>query len=170
ANHRHLPTCAFFLGLVCLSSFAAQGQAQNHPQNKQTQTGAQELLRTVKATRIDHAPKLDGTLDDPLWQQATPIGNFLQREPFEGRTPTEKTEVRILYTTHEVYFGITCFDSAPKKIVATELRRDVPQELDDYFEIIIDSAHDRRNAYVFQMNPLGTQRDALITEEQRTEQ
>jgi hypothetical protein len=49
------------------------------------------------------------------------------------------------------------------------LRRDVSQELDDYFEIIIDSAHDRRNAYVFQVNPLGTQRDALITEEQRTD-
>ena len=43
------------------------------------------------------------------------------------------------------------------------------QELDDYFEIIIDSAHDHRNAYVFQVNPLGTQRDALITEEQRTQ-
>ena len=57
----------------------------------------------------------------------------------------------------------------PKKIVATELRRDVPQELDDYFELVIDSAHDRRNAYVFQINPLGTQRDALITEEQRTD-
>src|SRR2546430_7034254 len=70
---------------------------------------------------------------------------------------------------YEVYFGITCFDSDPKRIVATELRRDVSQELDDYFEIIIDSAHDRRNAYVFQINPLGTQRDALITEEQRTD-
>jgi hypothetical protein len=52
------------------------------------------------------------------------------------------------------------------KIVATELRRDATQHLDDYFEIVIDSAHDRRNAYVFQINPLGTQRDALITEEQ----
>jgi hypothetical protein len=49
--------------------------------------------------------------------------------------------------------------------VATELRRDVSQHLDDYFEIVIDSAHDRRNAYVFQITPLGTQRDALITEE-----
>jgi Domain of unknown function (DUF5916)/Carbohydrate family 9 binding domain-like len=112
---------------------------------------------------------MDGTLDDPLWQQATPISNFLQREPFEGKSPTEKTEVRILYSKREVYFGVSCFDSDHGKIVATELRRDVPQELDDYFEIIIDSAHDRRNAYVFQINPLGTQRDALITEEQRTE-
>jgi len=112
---------------------------------------------------------LNGTLDDPLWLQAAPISNFLQREPYEGQVPTERTEVRILYTKHEVYFGITCFDSDPGGIVATELRRDVSQELDDYFEIIIDSAHDRRNAYVFQINPLGTQRDALITEEQRTD-
>jgi hypothetical protein len=93
----------------------------------------------------------------------------LQREPFEGQPPTEKTEVRIVYDKHEVYFGIKCFDSDSKGIVATELRRDVSQELDDYFEIIIDSSHDRRNAYVFQINPLGTQRDALITEEQRTD-
>jgi hypothetical protein len=112
---------------------------------------------------------LDGTLDDPLWVQASSISNFLQREPYEGRTPTERTEVRVLYDKHDVYFGITCFDSDPKGIVATELRRDVSQELDDYFEIIIDSSHDRRNAYVFQVNPLGTQRDALITEEQAAE-
>jgi hypothetical protein len=116
---------------------------------------------------VDRAPRLDGTLNDPLWQQATPISNFSQREPFEGQAPTERTEVRILYTRNEVYFGVTCFDSDPSGIVVTELRRDVSQELDDYFEIIIDSAHDRRNAYVFQVNPLGTQRDALITEEQR---
>jgi hypothetical protein len=112
---------------------------------------------------------LDGTLDDPLWLQATPISNFLQREPYEGQAPTETTEVRILYDKHQVYFGVTCFDSDPKGLVATELRRDVSQELDDYFEIIIDSSHDRRNAYVFQVNPLGTQRDALITEEQAAE-
>ena len=119
----------------------------------------------VQATRVDHAPRLDGTLADPLWQQASPIDNFLQREPFEGRPPTEQTEVRILYTKQEVYFGIRCLDSDPKGIVATELRRDVSQELDDHFEIIIDSSHNRRNAYLFQVNPLGTQRDALITEE-----
>jgi hypothetical protein len=169
ADHRGLHTPAFFLVIVWLSSSIAQGQMQNHAQNKQAQIGAQESLRTAKATSVGHPPKLDGTLDDPKWQMASPISNFLQREPFEGQTPTEKTEVRILYDKHDVYFGVLCFDSDPRKIVASELRRDVSQELDDYFEIIIDSAHDRRNGYVFQINPLGTQRDALITEEQRTE-
>ena len=169
AERAQISVCLFLLALVGSSSSLLHAQSHSSPQTKETQTGAQEPLRTTKASRVDRAPKLDGTLDDPIWQQATPIANFLQREPFEGQTPTERTEVRILYSKHEVYFGITCFDSSPKGIVATELRRDVSQELDDYFEIIIDSAHDRRNAYVFQVNPLGTQRDALITEEQRTD-
>src|SRR2546426_9421025 len=164
-----ISACVFVLGLLCHSSLLLNAQSQASPQTKERQIRVQEPLRTASASRIDLAPKLDGTLDDPIWQQASAIDNFLQREPFEGQPSTEKTEVRILYSKHEVYFGITCFDSDPKRIVATELRRDVSQELDDYFEIIIDSAHDRRNAYVFQINPQGTQRDALITEEQRTD-
>jgi hypothetical protein len=148
------------LGRPCAVS---QGRLRNRPSGKSGHKNHSGLHRQAV---VDRPPKLDGTLDDPLWLLATPISNLLQREPYEGRPPTEPTEVRILYDKHEVYFGITCFDSDPKGIVATELRRDVSQELDDYFEIIIDSSHDRRNAYVFQLNPLGTQRDALITEEQ----
>jgi hypothetical protein len=120
----------------------------------------------AEAVPVDHAPKLDGTLNDPLWSNAKPITDFRQREPFEGKPPTEKTEVRILYTRHAVFFGIRCYDSQPSGIVATELRRDVSQDLDDHFEILIDSNHDRRGAYVFEVNSLGTQSDGLIVEEQ----
>jgi len=122
--------------------------------------------RIAQATRVERAPRLDGTLADPVWQQASPITDFRQREPYEGQPATERTEVRILYTRNEVYFGIACHDSVANGPVATQLRRDVTQELDDYFEIVIDSRFDRRNAYVFQINPLGTQRDSLITDEQ----
>jgi hypothetical protein len=38
--------------------------------------------------------------------------------------------------------------------------------LDDHFEILIDSNHDRRGAYVFEINSLGAQSDGLIVEEQ----
>src|SRR5215472_789869 len=63
------------------------------------------------ATKIDHEPKLDGSLDDPVWLTAQPITDFRQREPIEGEPATERTEVRILYTRREVYFGIACFES-----------------------------------------------------------
>jgi hypothetical protein len=38
---------------------------------------------------------------------------------------------------------------------------------DDRIEIILDTYHDRRNAFRFSVNPLGTQQDALITDEGR---
>src|SRR6266536_2073306 len=151
------------LALLMISAFKESGQAQN-----QRPTVPVNSVPMAQAVRVEDAPKMDGgTLDDPAWQTATPIPDFRQKEPYEGRPATESTEVRILYTPSEIYFAIVCRSSVPRNVVATQLRRDVTQELDDYFEIIIDSRHDRRNAYVFQINPLGTQRDALITDEQQ---
>jgi hypothetical protein len=129
-NTRELRICLFALSVCIVPSHGVFAQSKDQ-QTQVRQTGVQERGRTAEATRVDHAPRLDGTLSDPLWQEATPIDNFFQREPFEGRSATEQTEVRILFTKHEVYFGITCSDSDPKGIVATELRRDVSQELDE---------------------------------------
>ena len=136
----------------------------------QSQEGQPEAAAIAEAVRVDRAPRLDGTLDDLLWQRAKPIANFRQKEPHEGEPSTERTEVRILYTRHAVYFGIHCYDSEPSKIIATELRRDVSQDLDDHFEILIDSNFNRRGGYVFEINPLGTQSDGLIVEEQEGSQ
>ena len=84
---------------------------------KEVQNRSAPSSRIAQATRVDHAPKLDGTLDDPLWQKAVPITDFFQREPYEGQPPSELTEVRMLYTKTEVYFGIRCRDSEPRRIV-----------------------------------------------------
>src|SRR3569832_1530219 len=150
-----------WMAALLLALGANYGSAQISPEETES--------RSIHATRVERGPKMDGTLDDPLWRQAEPVGDFRQREPYEGHPATEITEVRILYTKSAIYFRILCKDARPKGIVATQLRRDISQSLDDYFEIVIDSRHDHRNAYVFEVNPLGTQRDALITDEQRSD-
>ena len=157
----HRLLCVAFVGAVFLPVCGARARLRDPGSPPLPQTQA----RVAQAVSVNHAPKLDGTLDDPLWLAALPITDFRQREPFEGQPATERTEVRILYTRHSVYFGIHCFDSEPSRIIATELRRDVSQDLDDHIEILIDSNHDRRGAYVFEINPLGTQNDGLIVEE-----
>jgi hypothetical protein len=129
----------------------------------------EDTLPVAHAVRVNRAPRLDGTLDDPLWQRAKPIDNFHQREPDEGLPATEKTTVRILYTGKEIFFGIDCYDNDPKAIVATQLHRDGGLHLDDYFEIIIDPTHSLRDAYAFEFNPLGTRRDGLIWEESQAD-
>ena len=156
----HLLLKADCLCLISLLALSAPGRGAERRTN-------QEAAAIAEAVAVGHAPKLDGTLDDPLWQTAIPVSDFRQQEPLEGQPATEKTEVRMLYTRHAVYFGIRCFDTNASRIIARELRRDVSQDLDDHFEILIDSNHDRRGGYVFQVNPLGTQMDGLIVEEQQ---
>src|SRR5204862_7493673 len=48
-----------------------------------------------------------------------------------------------------------------------ELVRDADFSNDDTVAILLDTYHDRRNAFRFIVNPLGTQQDALITDEGR---
>ena len=122
--------------------------------------------REVQAAATGRAPRLDGIIDES-WSVSASVTEFHQREPFEGRAPTEKTIVRILYDHRYLYFGIECLDSEPGKIVATELRRDTDFTVDDYFSILISPNNDARSGYVFTTNPLGTQFDASISDEGR---
>jgi hypothetical protein len=116
--------------------------------------------------QTERPPHIDGTLDDPIWRFAPTAGDFRQREPLETLPATENTEVHILYDSRYVYFGIHCYDDEPQRIVATQLRQDLSQDLDDNFAIVIDPTLSHRNGYIFQVNPLGTQRDGEIIEEQ----
>ncbi|HEU5450543.1 MAG TPA: DUF5916 domain-containing protein [Terriglobales bacterium] len=126
---------------------------------------AAPVLDRATAAEVQRAPKIDGTLNDPLWATAPPIADLKQREPLEGTPASERTEVRILYDAKHIYFGIHCYDRDPAGIVATQLRRDLSMDLDDNFAIMIDPTLSRRNGYIFQVNPLGTQRDGEVVEE-----
>jgi hypothetical protein len=65
------------------------------------------------------------------------------------------------------YFAVRCHDSEPSRILATELRRDNEFVSDDSISILLDTLHDNRSGYLFRTNPLGTQYDALVTDEGR---
>ncbi len=75
--------------------------------------------------------------------------------------------MRVLFDDRNIYFGIRAFDSDATHINARELVRDASFSNDDKIEILLDTYHDRRNAFRFAVNPLGTQQDALITDEGR---
>ena len=121
----------------------------------------------VVAIRTELTIKVDGLLDEPVWATIKPITEFVQRLPLDGGEPTEKSEMRILYDDDHLYFGFTFFDSEPEKVRATILNRGGWIHRDDKLEIALDTYLDRRNAYLFEMNPLGTQDDALISDESR---
>lgn len=119
----------------------------------------------VAAVRVTNQLKLDGYLDDDAWKQANTVFNFTQRELHEGKPATERTEVRIVYDDRALYIGVSCYDSEPHGIVANAMNRDFDIDVEDNFEVILDTYHDKRNGFLFVVNPNGARFDALVTDE-----
>lgn len=116
---------------------------------------------SIGAARFDGSIKIDGRLDEPAWQQATPATTFTQRDPAEGTAASESTEVRVLIGDESLFVGARLYDREPKKIRARLVRRD--EDLDsDYFVVFVDGYHDRVNAVMFRVNPLGCMNDAVV--------
>ena len=121
--------------------------------------------KVARAVWTEEGIVLDGRLSEEAWKRAPSFSDFFQKEPNEGQPATEETEVRVLYDEEAIYFGILCSDSEPGQIIATERRRDQDLTKDDSISIVLDTFHDHRNAFLFTTNALGTQHDALVTEE-----
>src|SRR5262245_351870 len=126
-----------------------------------------DATHRTREPHITEPIKIDGRLDEPSWSQAPAAIDFRQQEPNESQPASEKTEVRLLFDDKNLYVGVHAFDSERSRINARELVRDASFSNDDKVEILLDTYHDRRNAYRFAVNPLGTQQDALITDEGR---
>lgn len=119
----------------------------------------------VYAVRTSANIKIDGLITPEEWSHAKQVGHFIQKEPSEGQPVSEKTIVSLLYNEKGIYFAIQCFDQTPGGIVANEMRRDHSLADNDYFEILIDTFHDKRNAYYFATNALGARRDCQVKNE-----
>ena len=121
---------------------------------------------SIAALAIDKAISVDGELSEAAWAQAEVGGDFAAREPNDNRPAAERTEFSILYTPSTLYFGIRAYDSQPDAIIAREMQRDADLgSNDDAISIILDTFHDQRNSFMFEINPNGARTDALITDE-----
>ena len=145
--------------LGALAAAAPAALAQEHVHNGREQY-------QISTRRASLPPVADGVLDEPVWRDAAMFDSFTQQEPTDGAPATERTEVRILYDAEHVYIGVRAFDSNPDGVIATEMRRDSPQLLEeDNFQIILDTFRDSRSGYMFVTNPLGAKLEQQVFEE-----
>ena len=133
------------------------------------QTRDSEGRVTVRAVRIDAAPRIDGVLDEELYRTHEPITGFIQQDPQEGQAATEQTLVWLSFDDENLYIAARCRDSQPSRIRANDMRRDgrnVSQN--DNLSVVLDTFHDGRNGYEFLMNSVGGAWDTQITDERDT--
>src|SRR5215510_10727302 len=71
--------------------------------------GRQGQLR-VTPPRIEATIQVDGTLDEPVWNQAALLTGFSLYQPADGRPAPDSTEVRVWYSPTAMHFGIRAFE------------------------------------------------------------
>lgn len=153
---------------LLLIAVATHAPAVLHGQSMPRPLAPTGAALTAIAAPVDQAPRIDGVLDEAFWETIPPITDFRQRVPVDGDFPTERTEVRIAFDSDAIYFGFRLFDSHPDLIRRSILQREGRIDEDDHIWIGLDTYHDGRNAYIFELNSFGTQGDALITDESMT--
>jgi hypothetical protein len=111
--------------------------------------------KKVTAYRVNEKISIDGKLSETIYQTITPITEFIQRDPDEGKPATERTEVWTFYDDYNFYVTAKLYDSKPDSITKILGRRD-NFLASDYFGFAIDTYLDRRNAFFFLVNPAGS--------------
>ena len=116
---------------------------------------------SVLPERTTTAPRIDGSLDDPVWERATRITELVQQRPLDGAPATEDTDVFIAYDNENLYFGIHAHYSESALIRANRADRD-QTFIDDTVAVYFDPFLDQQRAYVFSVNGYGVQADSLL--------
>ena len=169
-----------FLFLLTLAILAGQGFAASgrptllpDPPNQSEPVPAPQRLAveakpvsSLSIPRLPQGPTLEDFLnmrpEGPVASGMAKITHFLQQQPHDGQPVSQPTEAYLGYDEKNLYVVFVCHDD-PAQVRAHESRRE-DFDGDDNVAIMLDTFHDRRRAYEFEVNPRGVQWDAIYTE------
>lgn len=118
--------------------------------------------KEINAIRIDTPPKIDGLLNDPVWENLEPYGNFYMFDPgYETKErETHTTQVKMAYDDKAIYFAAYIYDNEPDKILRQFSQRDNVNVQADKFSIALNTYNDGINETRFFVTSAGTIGDA----------
>ena len=139
------------------------GQDQGEDERRALEDGGLIPGRpTVRPTRTDTAPEIDGRLDEEVWRTAALITEFTQQSPLDGAPATEETEVYVAYDSENIYLAFYAHYEDPSIMRANRVDRDRAL-LDDLITVYFDTFLDQQRGYEFDVNGYGVQGDGIIS-------
>ncbi|WP_149303696.1 DUF5916 domain-containing protein [Pareuzebyella sediminis] len=111
---------------------------------------------------VSDIPKIDGILDEPVWQTVDGPKDFQQYFPSDSVLAKQPTIIKMFSNGTTLYIGIKVFSNGNNWIVPS-LERDFRAGGNDNISLMFDTFNDGTNAFLFGINPLGVNREALIS-------
>jgi hypothetical protein len=117
-----------------------------------------------RVPKVQSEARVDGVLDDEVWQQALVLELAYEVRPGENIAPPVRTEVLLAYSDSRFYAAFRAFDPNPGAVRANITDRDAMYG-DDWVALILDTFNDERRTFDFLCNPLGVQGDMIESPE-----
>jgi hypothetical protein len=112
--------------------------------------------------RVTRPPKLSDFITNTPREAEAVVTVFKQFDPHDGEPISQPTAAYLSYDSKNLYVGWICKDD-PSKIRARVAPRKTI-DTDDRVTINIDTFHDNKHAYWFDVNPYGIQYDGRTTD------
>lgn len=123
---------------------------------------AQKPRPTLSIHKTQEKIKVDGRLDEAVWEKSERTGDFYISTPIDTAYAESKTEVMMTYDDKNIYVAAICYDEIPGENIIQSLKRDFSYPRTDAFSVIIDPFNDKTNGFSFAVNPKGVQREGVI--------
>ena len=118
--------------------------------------------QSLTIPRVQRAPKFTDFLNGIPREAELVVTNFVQMDPGDGVPGSQPTTAYLSYDDKNIYVGWVCKDD-PAKIRARVAKRKAIL-MDDRVTINIDTFHDHRRSYFFDVNPYAIQMDGITTD------
>jgi hypothetical protein len=116
----------------------------------------------LQIPRVHRPPKLSDFLSNIPREAELEISDFRQFSPGDGPPVSQPTKAYLSYDARNFYVAFV-FNDDPKLIRARLAKRELIMS-DDRISICIDTFHDHRHMYWFDVNPYGIQADGNVTD------
>jgi len=122
---------------------------------------SQPVERVLHIKKSEEPIELDGSLDEPAWQNATVVTDFQRQFPVDTGLATARTELRMTFDGRNLYVGAVCFQKREDYTIQS-LKRDFAAGTSDVLNILFNPSKDGLNGFLFGVSPMNVQREALI--------
>jgi hypothetical protein len=119
-------------------------------------------MKALRIPRVSRAPKLSDFVNGVSREAELVVTDFRQNTPGDGEPVSQPTTAYLSYNDKNFYFAFLCKDD-PKLIRARIAKHDQIMS-DDRVTVNIDTFHDHRHMYWFDINPYGVQADGNVTD------
>lgn len=115
----------------------------------------------VSITKTTDEMKVDGILDEPVWNKAQPAESFWLNSPRDDGKAANATIVRLTYDDKNIYIGALL--KGPNKYIIQTLKRDGDLEASDAFGVLLDPVGQKALGYTFGVSVGGAQTEGIVS-------